>query len=169
MCTSVLGVLNVTSVFGITILIGLWCWSLGLTEGSMALGSSVTAIGSVRMGFGSTLMGFGSTRMGTGGSTRIGAGSTLIDFGSTLMGKGSALMGVGSALIMGVDSIGVVVSIGSLVDFGVVTTGACLMGLGTIGIGFSIELTGFPVGSGVGIGLITDGIDGDLTTRGSRS
>ena len=80
--------------------------------------------------------------------------------GLTLIGSGSALTGVGSANV---------VSSGSLVDFGGLTAGISLMGLGTIGIGFSIGLTGFLVGSGVGIGLTTGGTDEGLTTRGSRS
>ena len=113
----------------------------------MTLGSPTMAIGSVLMGFGSILMGAGSV----------------------LTGKGSTLMGNGSALTVGADSTGVVASIGSLVDFGVVTTGSSLMGLEMTGIGFSIGLTGFPVGSGVGVGLIINRIDGGLTIGVSRS
>ena len=77
----------------------------------------------------------------------MGAGSTLIGKGSALTEIGSALTGVGSAFTMGVASVGVAVSIGSLM--GVVSVGISLMGLETIGIGFSIGLTEFPVGSGV--------------------
>ena len=87
------------------------------------------------------------------------------------MGFGAALTGKGSDVTtgLGVPSVGVAVSIGSPVCFGVVTVGTSLMGLGTIGIGFSIGLTGFPVGSGVGTVLTIDGIGEVLTTGGSRS
>ena len=102
------------------------------------------------------------------GSIRIGFVSTFSGAGSTLVGESSILTGFGSALTMGVACVGVTVSIGSG-DFGVVTVGTSLMGLGTIGIGFSMELTGFPVGSGVGMVSIIAGIGGVLTTRGSRS
>jgi hypothetical protein len=103
----------------------------------------------------------------------MGTGSTLIGRGSTLtgIGTGSALTGKGSDLTMGVGvpSVGIAGSIGSPVGFGVVTVGTSLIALGTIGIGFSIGLTGFPVGSGVGTVLTIDGTGGVLTTGGSRS
>ena len=99
-------------------------------------------------------------------STLIGKDSPLGDAGSILTGSG--LTDVGSALTVGVASVGVAVSIGSLI-MGLMTKGSSLIGLGTIGIGFSMALTGFPVGSGAGVVLIIDGTGEALTTRGSRS